>query len=74
MPKKTAIKRAVERAGGQAALATAIGVSSGLVWQWLNGSAITTRHFAPIERATGVGVNDLLADELVKAAAKQQVA
>lgn len=77
MQTTTAIERAVNSAGSQAALAAAVGVSSGLVWQWLNGAAISTRHFAAIAQATGVSVTDLLADEMTKAAqrvAKTKVA
>jgi DNA-binding transcriptional regulator YdaS (Cro superfamily) len=65
--KAKAIEQAVKKAGGQTALANAIGVSQGLVWQWLQqGKPIPTRHFGPIERVTGVTAAALLADEMVK--------
>lgn len=67
MTKTSAIKKAVEAAGGQTALAKKIKVSQGLVWQWLDGSAIHTRHFEAIEAATGVTAQELLADEMHKA-------
>lgn len=64
--KQSAIQKAVAKAKGQTALAHAIHVSQGLVWQWLQGKPVHTRHFAAIERATGVSVHELLADELAK--------
>lgn len=72
--KQPAIQRAVQKAGGQTALADAIGVSQGLVWQWLNGAQINTRHFAPIEKATGIKAGDLLVDEMAKAAERTKQA
>ncbi|TPG50163.1 transcriptional regulator [Rhodanobacter glycinis] len=68
--KTEAINTAVKVAGGQTALAARIGVSQGLVWQWTRGQAIATKHFAAIERETGVTAHQLLADELAKIAAK----
>lgn len=64
-----AIEKAITEAGGQTALARAINVSQGLVWQWCNGAPIPTKHFAAIERATGVTAHALLADEMAKAEA-----
>jgi DNA-binding transcriptional regulator YdaS (Cro superfamily) len=66
----TAITRAVEKAGGQTALARAINVSQGLVWQWLNGAPIHIKHFESIERATGITYQELLAGEMQKLAEK----
>lgn len=38
---------------GQTALATALGVSQGLVWQWLNGrTKVTAEKAIEIEKAT----------------------
>jgi DNA-binding transcriptional regulator YdaS (Cro superfamily) len=71
MDNPTAIKQAVDKAGGQTVLAAAIGVSQGLVWQWLHGASIPTKHFEAIERATGITAHALLADEMVKEAAKR---
>jgi DNA-binding transcriptional regulator YdaS (Cro superfamily) len=68
MQTKTAIQKAVTAAGGQTALAVAIGVTQGRVWQWLKGDGIPTRHFAAIERATGITAQDLFADEMAKSA------
>jgi DNA-binding transcriptional regulator YdaS (Cro superfamily) len=73
---ETAIRRAVDAAGGQTALADAIGVSQGLVWQWLQGqTAIHHRHFKAIEAAAKglVTPSDLLADEMAKSEAKKCV-
>lgn len=65
---KSAIQQAVEDAGGQTSLAKKIGVSQGLVWQWCNGAAIHSRHFAAITAATSVTAEQLLADEMTKSA------
>jgi DNA-binding transcriptional regulator YdaS (Cro superfamily) len=64
----SAIERAIEKAGGQGPLADAIGVSQGLISQWVNGAPIHQRHFPEIERATDGDVTpqELLADEMVK--------
>lgn len=49
----TAIRKAVEAMGSQTALAEAIGVSQGLVWQWCNGRLrVPAERCAGIERAT----------------------
>lgn len=63
---KSAIRQAVDIAGGQTSLATKIGVSQGLVWQWCNEARISTRHFKAITAATGITAEQLLADELAK--------
>lgn len=63
MKKQTAIARAIEAAGTKAALATAVGVSPGLVWQWLNGMRPIAADRCPaIEAATGVRCEDLRPD------------
>lgn len=66
---KLAIERAVEAAGSQQKLAAEIGVSQGLISQWLAGAVIHQRHYQAIETATGVSVHDLLKDDLAKVAA-----
>lgn len=49
-----ALKRAVEIAGGQTALAKALGVQQAHVWNWLNRDKVLPGEYAiPIERATG---------------------
>lgn len=63
----TAIKRAIAIAGNQENLAKAIGVSQGLISQWINGAQIATRHFAAIENVTKVTASELLVDEMAKA-------
>lgn len=68
----TALERAIERAGSQDKLATIIGVSQGLVSQWLNGAPIPPRHFPNIEAGTGVTAHELLDDELAKLRAREQ--
>lgn len=62
----SAIQRAVEKAGSQEKLAEKIGVTQGLVSQWVNGAQIPHKHFPRIEKATGVTAHELLDDELAK--------
>lgn len=54
----TGLQQAVEHAGGQAALAIAIGVKQQHVWNWLNrsGKPAPSEHCAAIEGATGGAV------------------
>jgi DNA-binding transcriptional regulator YdaS (Cro superfamily) len=48
-----ALQQAVDRLGGQAALAAAVGVKQQHVWNWLNrGGSVPTDHCAAIEQAT----------------------
>ena len=49
-----ALQRAVEKLGGQAALAAAVGVKQQHVWNWLNRGDATppTDHCTAIEQAT----------------------
>lgn len=48
-----ALKRAVEKAGGQSALARACGVKQGHVWHWLNKSLrVPAEHVLSVEAAT----------------------
>jgi DNA-binding transcriptional regulator YdaS (Cro superfamily) len=47
-------------------LAEQIGVTQGLISQWVNGAQIPHKHFPKIERATGVTAHELLDDELAK--------
>jgi len=48
-----ALRRAVEKLGGQAALARACGVKQGHVWHWLNKSGrVPGNHVLAIEAAT----------------------
>lgn len=53
-----ALRIATERLGGQAALATAIGLKQQHVWNWLNrpGVVVPPEHCAAIERATARAV------------------
>lgn len=49
----SALQVAIDKAGGQAALAARIGVKQQLVWNWLNrGNAVPPEHCAAIEQAT----------------------
>ena len=51
------LERAVKLAGGQSALAKALGVKQGHVWYWLNGAKrVPAEHCAAIEEATGGAV------------------
>lgn len=51
-PSTQALERAVKILGGQAATARCLNVSGGLVWQWLNGSALPAKHCPAIEAGT----------------------
>lgn len=64
----TALQRAIDIAGGQAKLGATIGVTQGLISQWVNGAPIHQRHFLSISRATDgqVTPEELLADELAR--------
>jgi DNA-binding transcriptional regulator YdaS (Cro superfamily) len=54
-PKHRAVAEAIRRAGGQSALAKAIGVSQPTVSEWLNGKKPVIAEKAPdIEALTGV--------------------
>lgn len=58
-----AIEKAVERAGGQKALAVMIGTSQSHVWNWINRDCRVTAEFVlPIERATGISRHELRPD------------
>lgn len=53
-----ALRRAVEKAGGQSALARACGVKQGHVWHWLNKSLrVPAEHVLAVEAATKGDVN-----------------
>lgn len=54
----SALQTAVDLAGGQAALASAIGVKQQHVWNWLNrpGAKVPAEYCPAIERATGARV------------------
>jgi DNA-binding transcriptional regulator YdaS (Cro superfamily) len=48
-----ALRRAVEIAGGQTALAHALGVQQAHVWNWLNrNKRLPAEYVIPVERAT----------------------
>ena len=58
------LQQAVDRAGGQAALAAKIGVKQQHVWNWLNRPGyVPPEHCAAIETATGVKRRDLRPDD-----------
>lgn len=71
---KSAIQQAIDDVGSQTALANKIGVSQGLVWQWVNGAAIPTHHFSAITNVSTVTAEQLLADEMAKAARRKAAA
>jgi DNA-binding transcriptional regulator YdaS (Cro superfamily) len=56
------LEEAVKRAGGQSALAKAVGVKQGHVWDWLNSQVVPTLRCAAIEAATGVRCEELRPD------------
>ena len=70
MDTPSAIQKAVDAVGSQAALAKAIGISPAVVWQWLKGRRpVAAQHCIPIETATAGAVNryDLRPDVFGKA-------
>lgn len=53
-----ALRRAVEKAGGQSALARACGVKQGHVWHWLNKALrVPAEHVVAVEAATNGAVS-----------------
>ena len=70
----TAIKRAVDQAGGQSALARSIGkgVKQQNVWWWVHKGAAPPEHCLAIEQATGVSRHELRPD-VFGAAGNEQV-
>ena len=70
-----ALKRAIEKAGGQSALARACGVKQGHVWHWLNKSLrVPAEHVLAVEAATGGSVtrHDLRPDIFEKARSRSK--
>jgi DNA-binding transcriptional regulator YdaS (Cro superfamily) len=58
-----ALLAAVERAGGQSAIARICGVSQAAVWKWLQSSKrLPDIHVFPVEAATGVSRHHLRPD------------
>jgi DNA-binding transcriptional regulator YdaS (Cro superfamily) len=57
------IEKAVQKAGGQAALAKKIGTSQAHVWNWIHRDCrVKAEYVLPIERATGVSRHELRPD------------
>lgn len=56
------IKRAVELAGGQAALARIVGVTQPTVWAWLRKGEMPAEYVLATERATGISRHALRPD------------
>lgn len=60
---KSALERAVEKAGSQSAFARLIGVSQPTVWAWLNeGKSLPAEHVLKVEADTGISRHDLRPD------------
>lgn len=59
-----ALKIAIQRAGGQTALAKLIGVKQQNIWDWLNTGQrqVSPNYVLAIEAATGVSKHDLRPD------------
>lgn len=57
-----ALKRAIEVAGSQSALAAAVGKTQGHVTKWLQRQRVPAEVVLPIERATGVSRHELRPD------------
>ncbi len=61
--KLKALKRAVEIAGGQTALAKLLALEQGHIWWWLNKTkAASPKYVLAIEAVTGVSRHDLRPD------------
>ena len=58
----TALQDAVAKAGGQTALARAIGKTQGHISQWLRREYVPAEEVLKIEAATGVSRHDLRPD------------
>jgi DNA-binding transcriptional regulator YdaS (Cro superfamily) len=70
-----ALSRAIEKLGGQSALARACGVKQGHVWHWLNKShSVPANYVLVVEAATGGAVtrHELRPDIFGKSADAQQ--
>lgn len=59
---RNALTQAIENAGGQTALARAIGKTQGHISKWLQRGRVPPECVIPIERATGVSRHDLRPD------------
>ena len=59
---ETAVERAVRLAGGQSALARAVGVTPQAVQQWVTQGRISYRKVIDVERVTGVPRYELRPD------------
>ncbi|MDQ2762679.1 MAG: helix-turn-helix domain-containing protein [Pseudomonadota bacterium] len=69
------LDKAVIAAGGQAALARAVGVSQPSVWHWIHKSRRVPAEFViPVETATGVSRHALRPDLYPRENAKRAVA
>ena len=64
MDSSTPLTRAIAAAGGQSALARAIGVQQAHVWYWLKkrSGKVPAEKVLPIEEATGVPRHELRPD------------
>lgn len=58
----SALKRAIDKSGGQTALATAIGKQQGHISAWLRRGNVPAEHCPAIEAATGVPCEELRPD------------
>lgn len=57
-----ALRKAIDRAGGQTALATLIGKTQGHISKWLEREYVPAECVIPIERATGIPRHELRPD------------
>lgn len=64
MDQRSPLKKAIDAAGGQAALAAKIGVTQSLVSYWLVGAkrGVPAEHAGAIERITGISRHALRPD------------
>lgn len=63
------IEQAIDKAGGQADLAKALGVTQQVVSEWKTRGYAPTKHVIAIERLTGVARRSLCDPELLRVTA-----
>ncbi len=59
---ESSVEKAVRVAGGQSALARAVGVTPQAVQQWVSAGVVSYKKVIDVERATGIPRSELRAD------------
>lgn len=62
IPMKSAVKRAISKAGSQSELARLVGVTPQAVQQWEAANRVSVRKALDVEKATGISRHDLRPD------------